>query len=282
MLNPILDEFTWQRPASRRKGFAWEGAGEDLRLVDAPGAAFTDYKPHPGIFRDFADLGHSPEAVLKFANRYGALRKRREWDTLTFWRTGIQETNRLVRLSDAVTTGDWKKLPGTLAPFLADAHLSSADDLRPILDKQKRGEKASKNEQVHAAVVRLYHAVSPAQRLEVEGSWNAMTERVDLRLKHADLIGFMFFQLGHAFLGGRRFRQCAVCGKWTLLRPGVNRADRTTCSDYCRLRRCRQRKQKAGELHAMGWSPERIAREIGSEVSTVREWLSRAKREQGC
>jgi len=99
---------------------------------------------------------------------------------------------------------------------------------------------------------------------------------VELRLKHADLLGFMFYQLGHALIGGRRFQQCVVCGKWSLLAPGVNRADRTTCSGYCRLRRYRQRRAKAEELHRRGWSPKKIAKEIGSDVSKVEKWLSQA------
>jgi Putative ATPase subunit of terminase (gpP-like) len=276
MLNLILDDFTWPRPASRKKGFRWEGTGEDMCLADTAGASFTPYQPHPGIFRDFADLGQTPEAVLKFANRYGALRRRREWDSFPFWRKGIQQMNQLVTLSDAVTGGEGKEIPKALEPFLADAHLSEAADLRPIRQKLKRGENASLNDYAHAAVVRLCHATSPAERLEVEGSLNPVTGQVDLRLRHADLLGFMFYQLGLALLGGRRFRRCAVCGKWSLLRPGVNRADRTTCSGYCRLRRCRQRRQQAEELHRKGWSPQKIAREIGSDVSKVTEWLSRA------
>jgi hypothetical protein len=176
----------------------------------------------------------------------------------------------------AVSEGNWKKVPKALVPFLADASLSEAAELRPIRQKQERGEPASRDELAHAAVVRLCHAIAPAERLELEGRWNSMSCRVELRLRHEDLLGFMFFQLGHAFLDGRPFRQCAVCGKWCLLKPRVNRADRTTCSDYCRLRRSRQRRQNAEELHRRGWPPEKIAREIGSDVSKVREWLSRA------
>jgi hypothetical protein len=95
-----------------------------------------------------------------------------------------------------------------------------------------------------------------------------------LRIKHADLLGFMFFQLGHAFVGGRRFQQCAVCAKWSLLSPGINRADRLTCSGYCRLKRHRQRKAKAKALHGSGLSHAKIAKELGCAVSKVEKWLA--------
>ena len=278
MLQLILDDFTWQRPASRKKGLAWEGRGEDLRLVRVPGAAFNSYRPHPGIFRDFAGLQQTPEAVLNFANRYGALRQRLEFNSLPFWRQGIRHMHELVTLSDAVTAGDWKRIPEALEPFLDDAFLADAADIRPIRPKQRRREKVSQNEQAQAAVTRLYHALKPVERFALEGSWNSLTGNVEVRLKPPDLLGFMFLQLGHAFLGGHRFQQCLVCGKCSLLLPGVNRKDRTTCSGYCRLKLYRQRKAKAVALHHGGWAPQKIANEIGSDVSKVKKWISQARR----
>jgi hypothetical protein len=277
MLQLHLDDFTWQRPASRKRGFTWEGTGEDMCLARVPGAAFNSYRPHPGIFRDFARLEQTPKAVLSFANRYGPLRQRLEFNAFPFWRKGIQDMAKLVTLSDAVTAGDWNTIPEALAPFLANAYLRDAADIRPIRQKQKRGEEVSRNELAHAAVIRLWQAIAPIQRLEAQGSWNSMTGKVELRLKHADLLGIMFFQLGHALIGGRRFRQCTVCGKWSLLEPGVNRADRTTCSGYCRLKLCRQRRAKAVALHSRGWGSNKIAKEIGSDVSNVKKWVSQAK-----
>jgi hypothetical protein len=274
MLQLMLDDFTWQRPASRKKGFRWEGPEDNRRLVHVPDAAFTSYRPQPGIFRDFADLEPTPQAVLAFANRCGALGQRIEFETLTAWREGIQQMKQLVTLSDAVTVGDCKKISQALEPFLAAPSLATAADIRPILQKQKRREKVSPNELAHAAVMRLFNAISPLERLEAEGTWHSPSGNVALRLKHADLLGFMFFQLGHALLSGRRFRQCVACGKWSLLQPGVNRADRITCSAYCRLRLYRQRKARAVELHRRGWSPQKIAQEIGSDVSKIRQWLS--------
>jgi hypothetical protein len=281
MLQLVLDDFTWQRPASRKRGFTWEGSDEDPCLVHVPGAAFLSYRPDPGLFRDFADWGQSPEAILNFANRYGSLVPRLEFNTLASWRQGIQEMNRLVALSDAVAAGDWKKLPKALAPFLTDASLADASDIRPIRQKQKRRETVSRNELADAAVMRLYHAISPTRRFEAEGRWNSLSEKVELRIKYADLRSFMFFQLGHALLGGRRFRQCAACGKWSLLQPGINRADRTTCSGYCRIKLYRQRRTKAEELHRQGWSLQQIVKEIGSDVSTVKQWLAEVNEQEG-
>jgi hypothetical protein len=276
MLRLILDDFTWQRPASRKKGFQWEGPQGDRSLARVHGAKFTPYRPPPGIFRDFAGLEPTPEAVLAFANRYGALRQRIGFDSFNLWQKGIRQMRQLVTLGDAVTDGDCKRISQALEPFLADPSLVTAADIRPIRRRYERGEKVPRDELAQAAVMRLYHGISPVERLEAEGAWHYPSGNVALRLKHADLLDFMFFQLGHALLSGRRFRQCVACGKWSLLQPGVSRADRTTCSAYCRLRLYRRRRARAVELHRRGWSPRRIAKEIGSDVSRVTRWLSQA------
>jgi hypothetical protein len=274
MLRLISDDFIWQQTAGRRPAYAWAGTGDDRCLVEVPGARFKSYRPHPGIFRDFASLDLTPASVLHFANRYGPLRETLELNSFAFWRQGIRDMTDLVGVSDALTGGDWKTIRRALEPFLADACFARADDLRPIRQRQRRGEKVPPNLWADAAVMRLYHAIRPVQRFQGEGSWNDFTGSVELRLRAGDLLDFMFLELGNATLGNLRFWQCAACGRWFLLKPGVNRADRTTCTGYCRLKLSRQRKSRALELHRSGWSPERIAREIDSHLSTVKRWLA--------
>jgi hypothetical protein len=119
-------------------------------------------------------------------------------------------------------------------------------------------------------------AISSTQGFQAEGLWDDINGRVQLRLKHDDLLGFIFWQLAHAVFERRRFNQCVVCGKYSLLATGFSRKDRTTCSGYCRVRLYRLR-TKSRELHALGWSPRRIAKEIGLDVSKVDKWLLQRK-----
>jgi hypothetical protein len=277
MLRLIFDQFSWQRPAVRTKGFRWEGTGEDMRLAPCADATFQSYQPHPGIFRDFADLEPTPTAVLRFANRYGALRQNHALESFSFWQMGIYQMGLLVKLSDAVTAGDWTTIPQALQPFLDEASLATAAELRPLRQKQKRREEVTRNEWAHAAVLRLYLTIAPVARLRGKGCWNALTGNVELRLEGADLFDFMFLQLGGALLENRPFRQCLTCGKWSLLTPGVNRADRITCSGYCRLKLYRQRRAEAVALHQSGWAPGRIAKKIGADIVKVKHWISQAK-----
>jgi hypothetical protein len=272
------DDFRWQRPVSRQRRFQWRTVGQEQELAPLPAAALEDYAPKQSLFPDFAYLESTPEAVLKFANQYGTLCRRPEWNPFSMWQQGIRQMRELVKLGDALTGGEEKRIPAALAPFLTRRYLASTAELRPIIKKQKRGEAISASEYVHGALMHLYHAIAPPERFTLEGSWNAQTKQAGVRLKAVDLLDFMYLQLGLALVGGRRFRQCTVCGTWLLLRPGVNRSDRVTCSDYCRLRRCQQRKAQAVELHLADHSAKEIAEIIDADVAKVKCWIASGKR----
>ncbi|TMA34658.1 MAG: hypothetical protein E6J87_06215 [Deltaproteobacteria bacterium] len=73
--------------------------------------------------------------------------------------------------------------------------------------------------------------------------------------------------------GGRAYRRCEQCRGWFVLSPEINRADREYCSDRCRHKAYRDRRQRARELQARGMTPAQIARELASDTRTVRGWL---------
>src|SRR5262249_47324664 len=133
MLTLALDDFTWERPAGRKKGFTWEGDGETLRLVEIPDVAFEKYQPHRGLYRDFASLPETTEAIVQFANRYGALgtvlpglrdgpvpMRERSEGRFTDWVRDIQGMKKMVALADAVAAGDLDAIRAALGPL---AHL---------------------------------------------------------------------------------------------------------------------------------------------------------------
>jgi hypothetical protein len=276
MLEVIWDDFTWQRPVSRKRGFAWDDTDE-MRLVRVPDAAFKSYKPHPGIFREFADLEQTPKAVLAFANRCGTFRERLEFNSFSTWCQGIHQMQELVQLADAVIADDWRRIPKALEPFLAAPFLANAPETRLIHQKQKGGETISRDELAHAALTQLYKRVAPLERFGgTVGAWNADSGKVELRLKCNEMIDFMFLQLGRTLLGDLRVRQCQACGKWSLV-AGAGRTDRATCSGYCRLKLSRKRREKALKLSRRGCPLREIATKVGSDVSQVKTWIAESK-----
>jgi hypothetical protein len=59
-----------------------------------------------------------------------------------------------------------------------------------------------------------------------------------------DLVGFMWVQFAEAVVGGKDFRQCASCAAWMEIAPGHGRPEKSYCSNACRMRAYRRRKEK--------------------------------------
>ena len=108
--------------------------------------------------------------------------------------------------------------------------------------------------------------------------WDAKRERLGLYIVPAGLVGALWLQFARAVERDSRFRQCAECGTWFELAPGTARADKLYCSTPCRTKAYRKRQAEAARLHGEGRSHEDIARELDSDVDTVRGWIERKTR----
>lgn len=131
MRNKTLDvRFTWAKPElnskpGRKWGFEWIAKKEDVGLrwiSEKTGGHGERYSPHPGLFRDFADLRDRVE-ILVFANTHGdilgmpgsesrrvdfdgdGLRTVRRYAWLSIWEQEIRRMRHAVRLWDASNTG---------------------------------------------------------------------------------------------------------------------------------------------------------------------------------
>jgi DNA-binding NarL/FixJ family response regulator len=61
------------------------------------------------------------------------------------------------------------------------------------------------------------------------------------------------------------------------LSPEIARTSRLFCSESCRARAYRERKEKAVQLAAEGKTPKEIAAELDSDVKTVKGWIKQRK-----
>ncbi len=103
------------------------------------------------------------------------------------------------------------------------------------------------------------------------------TGRQGLYVNPTNLLGAMWVQLADSIDAGRSSRRCSQCREWMVLAPGTNRADRTLCSDRCKVAAYRERKKTAALLHRRGHPPSAIAKKLGSDVEKVRGWLGLGK-----
>jgi hypothetical protein len=285
MLNIGLERFAWERPRGRKKGFVWEGEGNEARLVRIPGVAFENYYPHSGLYRDFADLAETKEATLQFANKYGSLEVvepppvnqvmyGRWWGD---WLLTIQWMKKMVALADAVQAGDLAAIRDALGPLKADFDSGHLLALGEIPEAIRDPYRLAPDDVAKVASTVIYQPAVFSLNWVPEATWNPRTKSVDARLKFHSIRGFMYVQLCISMIQRRQFQQCKVCGKWFQLAPGVGRADKTTCSPSCRFISYRRRKQQAVELYAKGKSIKEIAKKLGSEVNKVKQWVSKAK-----
>ncbi|HEX5106172.1 MAG TPA: hypothetical protein VFV87_20275 [Pirellulaceae bacterium] len=91
------------------------------------------------------------------------------------------------------------------------------------------------------------------------------------------LIDAIWLQFALAVLENKTYRECEVCGKPFEISPQVARTSRTLCSAACKARAHRQRRDQALKLANQGVAPRQIAKRVGSQLSTVQNWLSEAK-----
>jgi hypothetical protein len=264
-----LDRFIWHRPASRRKGYAWIETGDDEQLELKAEARFKDYKPDSALFLDFAELQTTSKEVLKFTNRYGPLRERLEYVPLSVWTEQIGLMRQAVALMKGLATTDFEKIWSNLQPF----DTFDTDQTRSLKAKIKAGKRLSDSDLVSAAVMRLFYlSIHALGDLEPEAG--LVKGKIQLTVKHPDLLSFLWFSLGHAVLDKRQFKQCQACDKWFTVHPKMNRSHKTTCSSSCRFQLYRLRKKRAFELHQEGWTIKRIAKELEAEAEKVKNWIN--------
>ncbi|MCZ6708553.1 MAG: hypothetical protein O7A71_11475 [Chloroflexi bacterium] len=65
-----------------------------------------------------------------------------------------------------------------------------------------------------------------------------------LRIRPRHLAGAMWLQIARAVDEDREYRSCAGnCGRWLVIAPGASRRQKLTCSDACRSRRSRMKRE---------------------------------------
>jgi len=95
----------------------------------------------------------------------------------------------------------------------------------------------------------------------------------------SNLVDAIWLQFAIAVTENREFRRCDVCGKFFKVSPEIAQTHRKLCSGACKQKAHRHRFAKAREMADSGLKPEKIAKEIGSDVKTVKRWLKQHKDE---
>jgi hypothetical protein len=110
--------------------------------------------------------------------------------------------------------------------------------------------------------------------------WSEEDTRPQLVFAPTSLLGAMVCQFAVALHGAWPFQKCACCHKFFRLEPGVNRANRRTCSSTCKQYLHNSRVERARQLRAEGWTIRQIVKELSvkpqgnkSSSDIVKSWI---------
>jgi hypothetical protein len=237
-------------------------------LVERPDSEFVTYQPlveETGLFLTFAETECTPDGVLKFANRYGRLGRGVEpvsvdgehIEPLTRWYGPMGQIANVWKLIEMARNGDEKAIAEWSKNFPWRAGTRSVSPLE-----------------------HLYLFVASQLSLAMRGLveprivYDESTPRPTPKIVPVSLLGALYLQFGYAVGHNKNFQQCGYCKKFFELAPGLNRADRLSCSDSCRVLAYRLRKDHARRLAASGKTAREIAKELGSTTGIVRKWIS--------
>jgi hypothetical protein len=93
------------------------------------------------------------------------------------------------------------------------------------------------------------------------------------------LLSAMWLQFAQAIDGNHQFRACKECGTWFEISGSDAgfRVNRLFCSDACKSRDYRRRKDRALQLKTEGKTIAAIAKELDTEADTIKKWVAKTR-----
>ena len=268
MISPIKTDPFIIRETVSVAGYEWlAGVDGRPRLVPrhVPGVGFRLCEPHPGLFREFAVLNPTRDAILAFAEQYGDLHNSyaveqsaiREDHTVTKgtsfgeWTKEIADMRVLVELRENIRhrrIAALKKIVKWTAKsvgYVIATPRRSADVTLAHADVPGSGfSRFSRKDALLPAKCALQREINKRIAEQPTVPRLVLTPDYHQRLifMPPNLLGAMWLQLAQDVAGEFELYSCDFCGKFFQRGPGGRRADATTCSDACRQRKKRNAK----------------------------------------
>lgn len=230
--------------------------------------SYSPLKDHPGLFREFAEIGQAQRNILLFANEYGYLwgtgngvwvclpKGKMGWgEPLADWREEIQEMHVGLELWQMIQSKDYDGLREVIR---WEARNNEKLSVRYQTGKRSR---LISSKKFRPNLLKFFHEADP-----IEPARTYLQRLIDERMQHyvssrllftsedrealnlyfvpQNLLGCLWLQFARAVDGNKQFRRCAMCEKFiehSLDRTG-SRSDKKTCSDKCRQKLSRSKK----------------------------------------
>jgi hypothetical protein len=274
---------------------------------------YAPLQNNSGLFRTFAQLPmENRDAILEFANRYGQLGIGRLTDieveqdqkivagfwgeTWEDWKQAIEEMRRAVEVWRLVDARDRVGLSRLIRrknelwiydshPELRDVETPEAfavpppgrvsEKIDPVLDLFTPDDVFTPAEFLVQRWINqhLKGRATPQLRYDPDRG------RRVLQIIPESLLSAMWLQFARWIDGDRKFRRCKECGEWFEISTKGDgfRVNREFCSDRCKSKDYRDRKQRAQRLKTTGRAVKDIARELDTDVETIKKWVTKRK-----
>lgn len=267
--------YAWRdrNSAADRKAMAvlpereWPSEGYRENYVLEPATAETEISPPapPDLFLQLACVERTRDGIQAFASRWGLLSSTSP-SSLYWWGIELGLLNHAIDLWVRAAP----KEPDILR-FRASFPIGGSGDALDWTFGLESGESRIGDMRKLADIFKetlLWHC-----RLTIELS----TENSFALEVEEGLLPYCWAQLADAILT-KQLRACAHCGKRFLIsraKQGArrSRADQDFCSKLCVTRSYRERQRRAKQLHAGGTPLRQIAKQLNSDVATVRGWV---------
>lgn len=290
-----------------RPAFSQGGEGKPGRYLTSGtplGVAYNavGYSPlHPSmaaLFRTFADLEPTEEAIQAFANEYGLLgdpvttwivlpmegaaSQTIGWgESLRGWTREIHAMRRAVKVWDAARSGDLDFLGSVIQWHPRGVRYEDGRYVEWLLTVDDPESTLWSRFRQGDVVMPAYEFVRRTITKHLEGRvsprmlWEHDRDRITMRMVPHSLVGALWLQFARAVEARSEFGRCRACGKWFVYEPDTARTNRRYCSDACRFKAYRQRQKEAIDMFARGQSVEEIAEALDSTAETVRRWVQK-------
>jgi hypothetical protein len=284
-------DFRWPVP---KEGFRWEKRRLIANRLPTSEEEDRGYEPlaKTMLHRSFANVLPTPEGILDFANEYGDYAHSIAGHTQDEWRMAIQRMQLLLNLWDAAKEGNLDALDrrvrwdGQKVNLIEDANGTRWEfpDFMPAAGATKHGARLQKWlrgfkpwEPVHSVLEYVAYMVQGELQHRIWPKMHYDSERAQAQLQIAplNLLAAIWLQFAQEISQGREHKNCAACNKaMEIAHDNSSRKSKRFCSDACRTRAYRRRREKALELYALGQSHKKIAKAVGSSEVKVRSWIA--------
>lgn len=249
-----------------------------------------EYDPmeEPALFWEFADAyPANEEKIVSLATRFGFLFTDRdrvsldaslvagEW--VNGWRREIKALHDMVTLWEATpqTLKQWFRVEQKSMSYKGPLGFFLLHHERVLEPRRMFGRPVSKLPEAASFVLqRSIDSRLRVHHVSARYVWDSTLFSSKLCFQPSSLASALWLQLAEAIDNDKSFARCVLCGKaFTVTEE--KRADSTFCGNPCRQRAYRARQKRARKLRGGGASLRDIARELGSNITTIKGWVTK-------